>query len=41
MIFHLEERPVSQTCEFKKSLDSFYDTDSPLSVTNIAKMAMF
>ena len=27
--------------EFKQSLDSFYDTDSPLSVTNIAEMALF
>ena len=41
MIFPLEEGPVSQTCEFKQILDSFYDTDSPLSVTNIAEMAMF
>ena len=41
MIFPLEEGPVSQTSEFKQSLDSFYVTDSPLSVTNIAEMAMF
>ena len=41
MIFPIEERPVSQTGEFKQSLDSFYVTDSPLSVTNIAEMAMF
>ena len=41
MIFPLEERLVSQTCEFKQILDSFYDTDSPLSVTNIVGMAMF
>ena len=27
--------------EFKQSLDSFYVTDSPLSVTNIAEMALF
>ena len=33
--------PVSPTGEFKQSLDSFYVTDSPLSVTNIAEMAMF
>ena len=33
--------PVSPTGQFKQSLDSFYVTDSPLSVTNIAKMAMF
>ena len=36
--FPLEEGPVSQTGE---SLDSFDVTDSPLSVTNIAEMAMF
>ena len=41
MILLLEEGPVNQTCEFKQILDSFYDTDSPLSVTNIAEMAMF
>ena len=41
MIFPLQEGPVSQTGEFKQILDSFYDTDSPLSVTNIAGMAMF
>ena len=39
--FPLEEGPVSQTGEFKQSLDSFYVTDSLLSVTNIAEMAMF
>ena len=39
--FSLEEGPVSQTGEFKQSLDSFYVTDSPLSVTNIAEMALF
>ena len=33
--------PVSPTGQFKQSLDSFYITDSPLSVTNIAEMAMF
>ena len=33
--------PVSPTGQFKQSLDSFYVTDSPLSVTNIAQMAMF
>ena len=33
--------PVSPTGQFKKSLDSFYITDSPLSVTNIAQIAMF
>ena len=41
MIFPLEEGPVSQMGEFKQSLDSFYVTDSPLSVTNTAEMAMF
>ena len=41
MIFHLQEGPVSQTGEFKQSLDSVCVTDSPLSVTNIAEMAMF
>ena len=29
MIFPLQERPVSQTGEFKQSLESFYFTDSP------------
>ena len=33
--------PISPTGEFKQILDSFYDTDSPLCVTNIAEMAMF
>ena len=41
MIFPLQEWPVSQTGEFKQSLDSFYDTDSQLSVTNIAEIALF
>ena len=41
MILPLEEGPVSQTCEFNQILDCFYDTDSTLSVTNIAEMAMF
>ena len=35
------EEPVSRTSQFKQSLDSFYVTDSPLCVTNIAQMAMF
>ena len=39
--FSREEGPVSPTGEFKQILDSFYDTDSPLCVTNIAEMAMF
>ena len=33
--------PISPTGQFKQSLDSFYVTDSPLSETNIAEMAMF
>ena len=41
MNFPLQEGPVSQTGEFKQSLDGFYVTDSPLSVTNIAEMALF
>ena len=36
--FPLEEGPTSPNGQFKQSLDSFYDTDSPLSVTNIAEM---
>ena len=39
--FPLEERPISPTGQFKQSLDSFYVTDSPLSVTNIEETAMF
>ena len=39
--FSIEEGPISRTCQFKQSLDSFYVTGSPLSVTNTAKMAMF
>ena len=39
--FPLDDEPVSRTGKFKQSLDSFYVTDSPLSVTNIAQMAMF
>ena len=41
MIFPLQEGPVSQTVEFKQSVDSFYVTHSPLSVTNRAEMALF
>ena len=41
MNFPLDEGPVSQTSEFKECFDSFYVTDSPLSVTNIAEMALF
>ena len=32
---------VSPTSQFKYSLDSFYVTDSPLRVTNIAEIVMF
>ena len=39
--FSLEEGSISPTGQFKQSLDSFYVTDSLLSVTNIAQMAMF
>ena len=39
--FSLEDRPISPTGQFKQNLDSFYVTDSPLRVTNIAQMAMF
>ena len=38
--FQLKEGPISSTGQFKQSLDSFYVTDSPLNVTNIAQMAM-
>ena len=41
MILPLEEGQVSQICEFKLIRDCFYVTDSPLSVINIAEMAMF
>ena len=36
MIFPIEEGPFSHAGEFKQILDSFYDIDNPLSVTNIA-----
>ena len=39
--FPLEVEPISLTGQFKQSLDSFYVTDSSLSVTNIAEMAIF
>ena len=39
--FPLEEGPISPTGQFKQSIDSFYVTDSRLSVTNVAEMAMF
>ena len=41
MILPLEEGPVSEAGEFKQTLDSFYDTDSPLCVTKIVEMRMF
>ena len=34
--FPLEEVPISPTDKFKQSIDSFYVTDSPICVTNIA-----
>ena len=33
--------PISQTGQSKQSLHRFYVTESPISVTNIAEMAMF
>ena len=39
--FPLDEGPISPTVQFKQSLDSFYVTDSPLSVANIAEKVMF
>ena len=39
--FLLEEGPISPNGQYKQSLDSFYVTDSPLSVTNIAQMPIF
>ena len=39
--FPLEKGPISPTGQFKQSLKSFYVTDSPLSVTNMAEMAIF
>ena len=39
--FSLEDGPISPTGEFKQSLDSFYVTYSPLSLTNIAEMQWF
>ena len=38
--FPLEDGPISPTGQFKQSFDSFYVTDSPLGVTNIAQLAM-
>ena len=39
--FPLDDEPVSRTGQFKQSLDCFYVTDSHLSDTNIAQMALF
>ena len=39
--FPLEDGPISPTGQFQQSLDSFYVTDIPLGVTNIAQTAMF
>ena len=39
--FSLENGPISPTGQFKQSLNRFYVTNSPLSVTNKAEMAMF
>ena len=39
--YSLEDGLISPTGQFKQSLDSFYVTDSPLSGTNIAELAMF
>ena len=39
--FTVEEWPISPTGHYKQSLDSFYVTDSPLSVANIEEMATF
>ena len=36
----IEEGPTCPTGQFKQSLDSFYVTDRPLSVTNIAEMSI-
>ena len=35
--FPLEEGQISQTGQYKQSIDSFYVTDSPLNVTNIVR----
>ena len=41
LIFPYREGQLVQLVSLNKILDSFYDTDSPLCVTNIAEMAMF
>ena len=39
--FPLEEWPISLPGQFKQSVDSLLDTDSPLSVYNITLMPIF
>ena len=39
--FSIIEGTISPTGQFKQSFDSFYVTDSHLSVTDIAQMAIF
>ena len=39
--YPLGVEPVSPTGQFKYSLDSFYVTESPLTVTNKAELATF
>ena len=39
--FPLYDGPVGSNGQFQQRLDNFYVTDSPLLVTNIAKLAMF
>ena len=41
LIFPYREGHLVQLVNLNKILDSFYDTDSPLCVTNKAEMAMF
>ena len=41
MTYPLGDGPGSPTGQFKWSLDIFFVTDSPLSVTNIEKLATF
>ena len=40
MIFHLKEGPVSRNGQFKLSLDNFYVTDIPLSVTKVEMVSL-
>ena len=39
--YPVEEGLISSTGRFKQCLDSFYVTDSPLSVTNIPQTPVF